>query len=281
MRRITVGHSPDSDDAFMFFALATGLVKIDGPDASQYEEVHDDIQSLNLRAHRGELAMSQISAGAYPSVADRYRVTSCGSSMGLNYGPAVVAPAAAAPESLRGARLAVPGEQTTAYLLARLYLPPFKTVVLPFDTVMEAVSSGEVDAAIVIHEGQLTFGDFGLHKLMDLGQAWQRDTGLPLPLGINVVRRDLEPDWQAALAAALRRSIEHAHAHPERALAYARSFARGLDAERSAAFTRMYVNALTLDMGEQGVVALRTLFERGRAAGLIDQEPPLDVLRVL
>ena len=264
----------------MFFALATGRVEVDGPVVGSYEEVHDDIQSLNLRARRGELAMSQISAGAYPSVADRYRVTSCGSSMGLNYGPVVVTRAAAAPESLRDARLAVPGEQTTAYVLARLYLPPFQAVLRPFDTVMDAVSSGDVDAAVVIHEGQLTFADFGLHKVLDLGQAWHRDTGLPLPLGINVVRRDLEPAWQHALAAALRRSIEHARSDPEPALAYARSFARGLDAERNAAFTRMYVNELTLDMGATGVAALRTLFERGRAEGLIDREPSLDVLRV-
>ena len=277
MRPITVGHSPDADDAFMFFALAQGYVRIEGPEPCVYHEVHADIQTLNARAQKADLDMTQISAEAYPALAQEYRITACGSSMGLDYGPIVVAREAAAPAALRARPVAIPGEQTTAHLLARLYLPPFEPVPMAFDRVMEAVRAGEVEAAVVIHEGQLSYPDHGLVKLFDLGRAWFAETGLPLPLGINVVRRELSPEWRAALGRALWESIEYAEAHPEPALAYARRFARGMDAERSEAFTRMYVNELTLDMGESGVRALDTLYRRAHRAGLLAAPLPVDV----
>ena len=278
MRRLQVAHSPDADDAFMFFAIAQGRVRVPAPEPSVCEVVQADIQTLNRRALDGELDMLQISAAAYPSVADRYRVTACGASMGLNYGPVVVARERLAAEQLRGVPVAIPGELTTAYLLARIYLPAFTPVFMAFDTVLDAVVEQRVTAAVVIHEGQLTYADHGLHKVLGLGERWFEDTGLPLPLGINVVSRGLDSAWQRGLAAALSASIAYAHENSPAALAHARRFARDIDAARIDAFTRMYVNDLTPDMGQRGVAGLRELFARAVAAGLLDEMPPLDVL---
>ncbi len=278
MARVTVGHSPDADDAFMFYALAHGQVTVEGLDPAGYAEIHADIQALNRRAFAGDLDMSQVSAGAYPFVADQYRITACGSSMGLNYGPIVVA--RHAETEIRDARIAIPGEHTTAYLLGRIFLPPFQPVEMAFADVLPAVRDGSVTAGIVIHEGQLNYGEYGLTKQVDLGERWFTAAGLPLPLGLNVVRRGLAESRQRALAAALSASIAWADAHPEPALAYARSFAPEVGADLTAAFTRMYVNDLTRDMGTQGADGLDALYRRAVQAGLLDALPPLDILRV-
>lgn len=276
MTRVTVGHSPDADDAFMFYALAHGKVAIEGVEPDGYAEVHADIQALNRRAFAGDLDMSQVSAGAYPYVADTYRITACGSSMGLNYGPIVVA--RGADTDVRAAPVAIPGEHTTAYLLSRILLPPFQPVEMAFADVLPAVRDGSVTAGIVIHEGQLNYADYGLTKQVDLGERWFASTGLPLPLGLNVVRRGLGEGEQHALAAALSASIAWAEAHPEPALAYARSFAPEVDSDLTAAFTRMYVNDLTRDMGTPGAAGLEELYRRATDAGLLESVPPLDIL---
>ena len=278
MTRVTVGHSPDADDAYMFYALAHGKVTVAGLDPGGYAEVHADIQALNRRALAGDLDMSQVSAGAYPYVADQYRITACGASMGLNYGPIVVA--RDAETDVRDARVAIPGRHTTAYLLGRIFLPAFEPIELAFADVLPAVRDGSVTAGIVIHEGQLNYADYGVIKQVDLGERWFASTGLPLPLGINVVRRGLSESRQRALAAALSASIAWADAHPEPALAYARTFAPEVGADLTAAFTRMYVNDLTRDMGTQGAAGLETLYRRATQAGLLAAMPPLDILRV-
>lgn len=276
LTRVTVGHSPDADDAFMFYALAHGKVTVEGLPSGGYSEVHADIQALNRRAFAGDLDMSQVSAGAYPYVANKYRITACGCSMGLNYGPIVVARSAEA--EIRGAAVAIPGEHTTAYLLGRIFLPPFEPVEMAFADVLPAVRDGSVTAGIVIHEGQLNYADYGLIKQVDLGERWFASTGLPLPLGLNVVRRGLGEARQRALASALSASIAWADAHPEPALAYARSFAPEVDADLTAAFTRMYVNDLTCDMGTPGAAGLEELYRRATDAGLLASVPPLDIL---
>ena len=276
MRRLTVGHSPDADDAFMFYALTAGLVPLDGPEPAEITAVHDDIQSLNERAQAAELDISQISAAAYPSVADRYRITACGSSMGEGYGPVVVASEAVALDGLAGCRIAVPGPHTTAFALARIYLPTFEPVQVPFDQAFDAVRDGRADAAAVIHEGQLTYADAGFSKVLDLGEAWFSDTGLPLPLGINIVRRDLGPDWRRAIATALAASIDYARANPVRALAHARAVGADLDEEITTRFTDMYVTDLTRNMGDRGRAALATLFER--SADHAARPVPLDIV---
>ena len=278
MTRVTVGHSPDADDAYMFHALAHGKVTVEGLAPGGYAEVHADIQALNRRAFHGDLDMSQVSSGAYPYVADKYRITACGSSMGLNYGPIVVAPSAET--DFRGAPVAIPGEHTTAYLLGRIFLPPFQPVEMAFADVLPAVRDGSVTAGIVIHEGQLNYADYGLAKQVDLGERWFASTGLPLPLGLNVVRRGLGEAQQRALADALGASIAWADAHPEPALEYARSFAPEVAADLTAAFTHMYVNDLTRDMGTQGAAGLQALYRRAVQAGLLDEVPRLDILRV-
>ena len=279
-QRFQIAHSPDADDAFMFFALTQGHVRVQGPEPCVCDVVSADIQTLNLRALAGGPDMLQISAAAYPAVADRYRITGCGASMGLNYGPVVVAHERLLPGQLQSARVAIPGELTTAYLLARIYLPAFKPVPMAFDTVLDAAVENRVDAAVVIHEGQLTYADHGLNKVIGLGERWFEDTGLPLPLGINVVSRRLEFAWQQGLAEALAESIIYAHDNSASALAYARTFARGIDEDRSDEFTHMYVNDLTRGMGERGVAGLRALFTRARSAGIVGEIPTLDVLHL-
>ena len=262
MRRLTVGHSPDADDAFMFYALTQGLVSLEGPEPADVSAVHDDIQSLNERAMAAELEISQISAAAYPDVADRYRITACGSSMGEGYGPVVVAPRAMTVDELAGCRIAVPGPHTTAFALTRIYLPPFEPVQVPFDQAFDAVRDGRAQAAVVIHEGQITYAAAGFSRVLDLGAAWFEDTGLPLPLGINIVRRDLGPAWCQAVATALAASIDYARANPSQALAHARAVVGDLDEDVTSRFTDMYVTDLTRNMGDRGRAALATLFER-------------------
>jgi 1,4-dihydroxy-6-naphthoate synthase len=265
-RVIHVAHSPDSDDAFMFYALAEG--KIDTEGLSYVHELQD-IESLNQRALRGELEVTAVSIHAYAYLADRYALLPHGSSMGDGYGPRLVAREPVSRDALRGRRIAIPGPLTTAYLALRLYLPDFEAVPLPFDQIEDAVVEGTVDAGLLIHEGQLTFADRGLHMLVDLGEWWFGETGLPLPLGGNVIRKDLGDDLMLKISRHLRASIAYALEHRAAALDHAMQFARGLDRSKADTFVGMYVNDWTLDYGEKGRRAVGVLLRRGVAAGII------------
>ncbi len=269
---IRVGHSPDPDDAFMFYALARGKI-----DTGRYRFEHQlvDIETLNRWALEGRLELTAVSLHAYAYLADRYLLCTCGASMGEGYGPIVVVRQGQAPADLARATIAVPGTLTTAYLALRLYLgrtPEFRVV--PFDQILQAVEAGQyqgrpIDAGLVIHEGQLTYADQRLELAVDLGRWWQDTTGLPLPLGANAVRQDLGPKAMRQVNALLRQSIEYALQHRDEALEYAMHFGRGLSPERAEQFVGMYVNAWTLDFGPRGRQACRELFERAYAAGVL------------
>jgi 1,4-dihydroxy-6-naphthoate synthase len=268
MRTIRVAHSPDSDDAFMFYALAEGL--IDTP--FRYLHELSDIESLNRRALAGELEVSAVSIHAYALLADRYALLSSGCSMGDGYGPRLVSLASYRSDprlELAERRVAVPGLLTTAWLALQLYQPRVEPVVMPFDQIEDAVARREVDVGLLIHEGQLTFADHGLSLWEDLGAWWQRENDLPLPLGGNVVRRDLGPEVVAQVAKDVRASVEYALAHRGSALAHAGRFSRGLSDERTDTFVGMYVNQWTVDYGPVGRRAVRTLLSRAADAGLI------------
>jgi 1,4-dihydroxy-6-naphthoate synthase len=265
-RRIAVAHSPDSDDAFMFFALAQGKV---GAPGLEFMHVLEDIQSLNQRALRGEYEVSAVSFHAYAYLAHRYALLPHGASMGDGYGPMVVTREALRPEELRGKRIGIPGTLTTAFLALRFWDASLAHVVLPFDQIMEAVLAGTVDAGLIIHEGQVTYGSLGFHKVVDLGEWWRRETGLPLPLGGNVIRKDLGPDLMSRISHVLRESIRYGLAHREEALEYAMRFARNLERRLADQFIGMYVNDLTLDYGERGRAAVRRLLAMGYERGLI------------
>jgi 5,8-dihydroxy-2-naphthoate synthase len=268
-RTIHVAHSPDSDDAFMFYALAEGKF-----DTGPLRYVHElaDIETLNQRALRGELEVSAVSIHAYAYLADRYALLASGSSMGDGYGPRLVArsPAPADPRAaLRGRRVAVPGLRTTAYLALKLYQPDLEPLVVPFDQVGNAVKRGAADAALVIHEGQITFSADGFELWQDLGAWWLAETGLPLPLGGNVVRRDLGPEVIAQVARDLKASVEYALAHRAPALAHASRYNRGISEEATDRFVGMYVNQWTVDYGPRGRQAVQLLLDRGYQAGVI------------
>jgi len=265
-RRITVAHSPDSDDAFMFFALARG--KISDPEL-EFNHVLEDIQSLNQRALRGEYEVTAVSFHAYAYLADRYALLPHGASMGDGYGPMLVTREACRPDELRGKRIAVPGTLTTAALTLRLWDPDLLHVVVPFDQIMDAVAAGTVDAGLIIHEGQVTYESLGYYKIVDLGEWWKGDTGLPLPLGGNVIRKDLGPALMRRVSALLRESIRYALAHREEALDYAMQFGRDMDRRSVDRFVGMYVNDLTLDYGDRGRAAVRRLLATAHEAGLI------------
>ena len=252
--RIRVGHSADPDDAFMFWALEAGRVDTRG---LEFEQVVSDIQTLNEWALEGRLEVTALSAGAYPQVADRYALLPHGASMGDGYGPVVVA---REDVDLNEVEIVIPGRLTTAYLVLRLALGEPRVRELPFDQILEEVRSGRADAGLLIHEGQLTYAEAGLRKLLDLGEWWQRETGLPLPLGVNVARRDLErfDDVSEVLGEAIRIGLEHR----EEALAYAEQFGRGIDRETADRFVAMYVNELTTDQGERGRQAIEELLRR-------------------
>lgn len=272
---IRLAHSPDPDDAFMFYGLATG--KVD-PGPYTFEHILEDIQTLNERAMRGEYEMTAISIHAYPYVADRYRLTRCGCSMGDGYGPRLVAREPLAPEQLRGRTIAVPGRMTTAFLTLQLLLgrEGFEPQVVMFDQIPRAVAEGRVDAGLVIHEGQLTYAAEGLHLVLDLGVWWQQRTGLPLPLGGNVVRRDLGDAHARRLTQIMQTSIRYSLEHRDEAVAYALKFGRGLDSTLADRFVGMYVNDWTLDYGEKGREAVRRLLAEGAAAGLVPQVNEID-----
>jgi len=264
--RIRVAHSPDSDDAFMFYGLASGRVPSSGFDL---EHVLSDIETLNRAAFTGTYEITAVSFHAYAHLTDRYILLPHGASMGDRYGPVVVAKRDG-PASLNGIRVAIPGELTTAFLTLRLFDPSVEYVVVPFDQIQEKVHAGEVAAGLLIHEGQLTYADEGLQKIVDLGEWWaDRTGGLPLPLGGNVIRRDLGAAAISTLSRLLRESIAYGLEHREEAVDYAMQFGRGLDRKRTDRFVGMYVNGLTLDYGDRGRQAVRRLLDDSRAAGLL------------
>jgi 1,4-dihydroxy-6-naphthoate synthase len=268
MRRIRVAHSPDSDDAFMFYALAEGKIDTDG---ISYVHELQDIETLNRRALRGELEVTAVSIHAYAYLADRYALLPHGASMGDRYGPRLVAREPKNWSAVRGARVAVPGTLTTAYLALKLFEPDFVPVPTPFDRIEDAVLDSEVDFGLLIHEGQLTYAERGLHLVADMGDWWFQTTGLPLPLGGNVVRKDLGEELVETISRHLRASIAYGLEHRAKALDHAMQYARGLDRGKADRFVGMYVNDWTLDYGERGREAVRRLLERGVEEGVIDR----------
>jgi 1,4-dihydroxy-6-naphthoate synthase len=262
--KIRIGHSPDSDDAFMFYALAKGLIPTD-----PYEIVHviEDIETLNQRALAAELEVTAISVHAYAYVAKDYVFMPCGASIGDQYGPLVVSKTPI--DTLAGKRIAIPGKMTTAYLTLSLFQPDFEAETRPFDKILDAVQQDEVDAGLIIHEGQLTYAREGLHKVIDLGEWWYEETGLPLPLGANVIRRNLGTPKIREITALLKQSIQYSLEHRERGLAYAMTYARDMETALADKFVGMYVNDYTLDYGEKGRAGVRELLHRGTIAGII------------
>jgi 1,4-dihydroxy-6-naphthoate synthase len=274
-REIKLAHSPDSDDAFMFYALATHKLTTPG---YKYTHILSDIQSLNEAALGESYDVTALSFAAYPSLRDKYVLLDCGASFGEGYGPVVVATHATKPQDLKGRRIGVPGLKTTAYLTLKLFEPDFEPVVMPFDKIIEAVRTEVVEAGLLIHEGQLFFPQLGLHRVVDLGIWWQEQTALPLPLGGNGVRRALGTDLGRQIARTIRDSVTYALEHREEALNYAMQFAREMDTELADKFVGMYVNKWTLGYGEKGKKALRELIERGTSAGLLPGPPSIEFL---
>jgi 1,4-dihydroxy-6-naphthoate synthase len=272
---IRIGHSPDPDDAFMFYALTAGKVGIPGV---RIEHLLEDIESLNRRARTGELEVTAVSFATYILIADRYRMMDPGASMGKGYGPILVAREPIDPRTLAERVVAIPGKHTTAALLLRLYVGDPPLIEVAFDKIPQAVLEGQADLGLLIHEGQITHARMGLVKVLDLGEAWQRDTHLPLPLGVNVVRRDLGEPLHRQLSQALRDSIAWAHAHVDEAIEYAMRYGRGIDKETCRKFVLMYVNDYTLALGDEGRAAIERLFTLAHARGLIPAVPPLDAV---
>lgn len=271
-REIKVAHSPDSDDAFMFYALAND--KIDTGDL-KFSHVLQDIETLNRRAFDCEFDVTAVSFHAYAYLADRYVLLPSGASMGEHYGPMIVAREPLAVSDIKRLRIAVPGTMTTAFLALKLLVPEFAYEVVPFNQIIGAVVERRVDAGLIIHEGQLTYEKAGLHKVVDLGEWWCQRTKLPLPLGGNVIRRDLPAEVQSRVSALLKASIKYALDHRDEALAYAMQFARDMETPLADKFVGMYVNDLTLDYGEQGRKAVRLLLDEGHKAGIIPH--PVDI----
>jgi len=270
MRPLALGHSPDPDDAFMFYALRAGRVDTEG---LEFVHVLEDIETLNARARDGELEVTAVSLHAWTHLGGRYQLLATGASVGDGYGPIVVSRDGG---PLGGRIVAVPGTLTTAFLALRLHLGDFPFKVVPFDRILDAVRQGDADAGLVIHEGQLTWSGLGLKKVVDLGEWWKRETGLPLPLGVNVVRRDLGPEVCSAVARVLRRSIRWGLEHRREAVADAMRYGRGLDQARTDRFVGMYVNDFTLDLGPRGREGARVLLARALERGLIPDPGPLE-----
>jgi len=265
--QLTLGHSPDADDAFMFCALAQRTVPAEG---IEFEHLLQDIETLNRRAERSELDITALSAHAYAFLTDRYLLLNSGASMGRGYGPIVVSKTKITARDLPSVRVAVPGERTSAFLALRLFSKKISHVVVPFDKIMDAVEQGKADAGLVIHEGQLTYMDQGLHLVLDLGTWWFQETdGLPLPLGVNAIRRGLPVEVQKRVDRVLKRSIRWGIEHRGQALRYAAKWGRGIDASRMSRFVNLYVNNYTLRYGKEGKKALRVFFETAAKAGLI------------
>jgi 1,4-dihydroxy-6-naphthoate synthase len=263
---LKLAHSPDSDDAFMFYALATKKLRTHN---LTFKHVLEDIETLNQKAMESVYDITAASFHAYPYLADRYILLPSGASFGERYGPLVVARSNASDSDLRGKRLAIPGKLTTAYLVMQLYEPEIEPIFTPFDEIIETVSRGDADAGVVIHEGQLTYAQSGLKKIVDLGEWWHQETGLPLPLGGNLILRSLDAATVRSAAVLLKESIQYALDNREEALNYALQFGRGLDSTTADRFVAMYVNEWTLDYGERGRTAVQTLLDRGFEKGVL------------
>jgi 1,4-dihydroxy-6-naphthoate synthase len=272
---IVCAHSPDSDDAFMFYALATRKLR---SRIVTFRHVLEDIESLNRKAMEGLYELTAISYHAYPYVADKYVLMASGSSVGDGYGPIVVSVRRMAPEDLKGKRIAVPGTMTTAFLALKLFEPDIEPVVIPFDKILDAVKEHEIDAGLVIHEGQLTYGEGGLHNVLDLGKWFKSKYDLPLPLGANALRRNLAPDIQAECSKLMRESIQYSIEHRDEALNYAMQFARDLDATLAEQFVGMYVNQHTIDGAAIVPLAAQKLLDLGYEAGLIPNKITVEVV---
>jgi 1,4-dihydroxy-6-naphthoate synthase len=278
MKILTVGHTPDMDDAFMFYAIDAGAIRMDG---LRFEHVIEDIQTLNQRALKAELDMTAISAAHYPTLSKHYWIVSTGSSVGQGYGPLLISTTPKSPKDLEGRRIAVPGLHTTAYLLLRLAVPHFIPVQMAFEQIPQAILQGEVEAGLVIHEWQLTYRDAGLLPVLDLGLWWQQEVKLPLPLGLNAIKKSLGRETAQRAATILRDSILHAFAHQDDAVAYAMRYGRGTDATRARQFIGMYVNEESLTLSRPCREALQILFERAHADKLIPSIPRLHVIEPL
>ncbi len=265
-REITIAHSPDSDDAFMFYGLATHKVRVPG---LRFTHTLCDIETLNRKAQEGVYDVTAISFHAYPYIQDHYALLASGGSVGEGYGPMIVAPRAFSAADVKKKRIAVPGKLTTAYLALKLFAPGIEVEVVPFDQIIPQVLEGKYEAGLIIHEGQLSYSKAGLYRIVDLGRWWQKVTGLPLPLGGNAIRRELGPELMQSVGTALRDSIKYALDHREEALAYAMQFARDLDSQLADKFVGMYVNERTLDYGPDGREAVRRLLDMGHKAGII------------
>jgi len=273
VREITVAHSPDSDDAFMFYGLATNKVRTPG---LHFTHTLCDIETLNQKGREGVYDVTAISFHAYPYLQDKYALMACGGSVGEGYGPMIVSPRPFTASEVKTKKIAVPGTLTTAYLALNLFAPGVETEVVPFDQIIPQVLEGKYEAGLIIHEGQLTYDKSGLHRIVDLGRWWQKVTGLPLPLGGNAIRRALGPQLMSAATVALRESIQYALDHREEALAYAMQFARDLDTPTADKFVGMYVNERTLDYGPDGREAVHRLLDMGHKAGIIGPEARVD-----
>ena len=272
-RIIRVGHSPDPDDAFMFYGLASEKVKIAGV---KIEHAMADIQTLNERALHAELEVTAISAHALPYVSDKYWVMRTGASMGEGYGPIIVSKKYTSMKELADKTIGTPGRWTTANLLLKIYVEQVQNIDMPFDAIIAAVLDGKVDAGLLIHEGQINYHESGLNKLLDFGEVWRDDSnGLPLPLGLDVVRRDLGLDLAKQLSEGLRDSIHYGYEHQDESIPYALEFGRGINAQLGARFVKMYVNDVTIDMGPRGEQALHLLFDKAVAKQLIPRKPEI------
>lgn len=273
VREISIAHSPDSDDAFMFYGLATNKVRVHG---LRFSHTLCDIETLNQKAREGVYDVTAISFHAYPYIQDLYALMSCGGSVGEGYGPMIVSPRPFTENEVKAKRIAVPGTLTTAYLALQLFAPGVQTEVVPFDQIIPQVLEGKYEAGLIIHEGQLTYDKAGLHRIVDLGRWWQKTTGLPLPLGGNAIRRSLGSNLISAVNDALRNSIQYALEHREEALSYAMQFARDLDSQTADRFVGMYVNERTLDYGPEGREGVERLLDMGHRAGIIGPEAHVD-----
>jgi len=277
VREIKIAHSPDSDDAFMFYGMATNKIRVPG---LKFTHELCDIETLNRRAMEGVFDVTAISFHAYPYLQDKYALMPSGGSVGEGYGPMIVSTKPYTPNEIKKIKIAVPGTMTTAYLSLRLFAPTIETEVVPFDKIIPAVLEGKYEAGLIIHEGQLTYAKSGLHKVVDMGKWWRDMTGLPLPLGGNAIKRDLGPDVMAKVCRALKDSIQHALDHREQALQYAMQFARDLEPAQADKFVGMYVNERTLDYGADGREAVARLLDMGHKAGVIPQKAKLDWVEV-
>jgi 1,4-dihydroxy-6-naphthoate synthase len=274
-RIIHIGHSPDPDDAFMFYGLASGKVKLPG---IRVEHVLEDIQSLNVRAMIADLEVTAISAHAFPYVADKYWIMKTGASMGEGYGPVIISRKYRSLSELKGKLVGTPGPLTTATLLFKIFTGGIRNVDLSFDKIMDAVDRGEVDAGLLIHEGQITYQQLGYHKVLDFGELWEQEAnGLPLPLGLDLVRNDLGEELARKLSQGLKDSIAYGYNHQDESIPYALQWGRGIDTEFGQKFVKMYVSDLTIDMGEKGKRALELLFELGYEKKLVPALPRIDL----